>query len=67
MTDEAVDDRNKCEKEAGKTRFVREISKTSHGNVLGALFWSIYMVRKDTGFAGELIIITMVKWQVKSK
>ena len=67
MTDEAVDDRNKCEKEAGKTRFVREISKISHGNVLGALFWSIYMVRKDTGFAGELIIMTMVKWQVKSK
>ena len=37
----------------------------SSENVLGALFWKLPMVRKDAGFGGEIIEMTLGRRQLK--
>ena len=56
-----VGERNKYKKGAGKTRFVRNFSKISSGNILGTLFLKFPMVRKNSGFGGKLTNPTMGK------
>ena len=43
------------------------IRKMSYGNVLDWVFKVVPLVRNDAGFRGELMNLTMVWLQVKSK